>query len=513
MKNIKFTFTAMIILLIFVSIKIGIDIYIHNFITNTELQPYHLKSSNELKIDKKFIEKKLFFNPFLYKYLLKAGNINYALLLKGENDYLNDTVKNLKLSIIFNQSDMDISINGVKKLLYLWNKLSAKDKSFCSSVFMNILKTLEEKELDSILDIWQKRSMEISFFEKALFNRPVFFKKIADRLIHFKKYLKERWVFLSNHEIYYLLEKRKLFYNSLSELSKSIQQQQNFLQDIIANIKGYYKLSKNNNFNETVYLKFLSEIYLTIIDSYVSKIDAKNSDEVSFKLIETIEEYLKYRKFPNNITNLMQVFEKYDLFRYKGQKILYIKNLISFESREFSKVINKINQFFQSNDKIDINLNEKFIFLLIDSCISNNLFFKAEAIINKYESIINNKDKLLQRIYIINSSLNRDLKVTVPDNTDLDKLKRHGYIEFKGDSIEKKIYLTGKKRVFIKISDEAKHKNKDQKLLQIFINNRIIDEIYIDDINNFIDYQMPKSKSGKLDCWKVKLRLADKRRI
>jgi len=512
MKNKNKIFIFLIFLVILVFIKISIYTYQSILESKIELKPINDMSIEELKTIKEKTEKLLFFNSFLFTPTLKIANINFALILKGENQFLDDTLKKIKFSVMLNHDGLKVKINAVLKLLFLWDKITDKDKLYCSSLFINILNVLSEKDFYKIVDVWQEHSKNISFFEKALFLKPVFFKRVAEQLINLEKYLKERWVFLSNYEIYYLSKTQKEFYGLSYSYSRRLNQNEQYLKDIIKNIRGYYVLSDNKSFNEVKYLKLLSDIYLGIINNYIEKVEMEKNNNLYINLIKYIEEFIIHTKFQGNITKLENVLEQNSFFDTNNLYTVYTKNLIHFNNKQFSKVIIKIEDILnKKNIKIKADLFEKLFYLLIDSCLAENLYIKAENFIEKFSPKLENKHRLFQQKLRVGKVLNRQTELNEIERSLLNEINQSYYFNFKGKNIDRTIYLQDKGIIFIDIT-KLKDIIKPRKgLLQIFINNKIKKEMYLKTFKGVINYKMLANEFQAWGVWSVKLRLIEKR--
>ncbi len=511
MKNKNKIFIFLIFLVILVFIKISIYTYQSILESKTELKPINDMSIDELKIIKNKIEKILFFNSFLFKQNLKTTDINFALVLKGESKYIDETIKKIKLSVMLNLGGLKVKINAVIKMLILWDKITDKDKLYCSSLFINMLNVLNEKDFNNITSVWQKFSKDITFFEKALFLKPVFFKRVAEKLINLEKYLKERWIFLSNYEIYYLSKVQNEFYELSNSSLKTLNQREQFLKDIIMNIRGYYVLSGNKNFNKVKYLKLISDVYLSIINNYIKKTENEKNNNLNMNLIKNIKEFVIHTKFQGNVTNLENMLEQNNFFDTNNLYTIYIKNLIHFNNKQFTKIITNIEDILNKNNKIAENLYEKLFYLLIDSCIADNLYIKAENFIEKFTPKLGNKYRLFQQKLRVGKVLNRQAELNETERTILSEINQSYYFNFNGQNMDRTIYLQDKRIIFIDIA-KLKDIIKPRKgLLQIFINNKIKKEIYLKNIKGVIIYKMLSNEFQPWDVWNVKLRLIGKK--
>ena len=510
MKNKKFFFIGLIFLVFIIFFKIGINIYFDFLESKSRFNISSIMTVNELKLEKKKVNKRLFLNPFLIDPIQRLVNINFTLLLKGEGKYLEDVLKQIKLSVLLNRNDIRTSVNAIKKILFLWDNISDKDKSYYSSLFLSILSVLKKNDFNAIIDIWQKNSKDISFFEKALFLKPIFFKRIADSFILLEKYMKERWVFLSNHEIYYLSVKYDEFYN-LKFLSKeTIEQKEHFLLQLTDNIKGYYVLANNKTFKETVFNKLLSDIYLSIIDNYLKTTDENKTDITNIELLEYIEMFFNNKNIAKSIIKLEGVLKKNSFFNSKTKQKTYIINLINFKKGKFVKVINNIEEILKENIDLDAVLFNKYIFILLDSCISNNLYLKAEELIQKYEIKCINKLRLFQIKLKINNILHNNSELNDHEKKLLKRMNNSYHFEFNWKNISRKIYLQKQGIIFVKVLKQKKIKNKKKGLIQILVNNKVKKEVYIKDINETIIYKMPDNEFLLWDSWDIEIKFLDK---
>ena len=510
MKNKKYLLIGLTFLVCIIFFKIGINSYLYFLESKNRFNISSIMTVDELKFEKKKVNKKLFFNPFLIDPIRRLVNINFTLLLKGESKHLEDVLKQIKLSVLLNRNDIRTSVNAIKKILFLWDKISDKDKSYYSSLFLSILSVLKKKDINTIIDIWQKNCKDISFFEKALFLKPIFFKKIADSFILLEKYMKERWVFLSNHEIYYLSVKHDEFYN-LKFLSKeTIKLKEAFLQQLSDNIKGYYVLANNKNFKEAFFNKLLSDVYLSIIDDYLKITDKNKTVIINIELLEYMEIFLNNKNMAKNINKLEGILKKNSFFNSKTKQKTYINNLINFKKGNFVKVINNIEEILKKNINLDAVLFNKYIFMLLDSCIANNLYLKAEELIQKYENKCTNKLRLFQIKLKINDILHNKSELNDQEKLLLKRMNSSCHFEFNWKNISRKIYLQKQGIIFVKVLKQKNLKGNKKGLIQILVNNKVKKEVYINDVNETIIYKMPDNEFLLWDSWDIEIKFLDK---
>jgi len=385
---------------------------------------------------------------------------------------------------------------------------------YYSSLFINILGDLKTNDFNDIVDIWQKKSKDISFFEKALFLKPMFFKRVADSFILLEKYIKERWVFLSNYEIYYLSMKRNIFNNLKSVTAEIIKLKEDMLKELTENIKGYYILAGNKNFNEKGYKIFISNIYLSIINNYFEINIRKKTKKINTKLLAHIEAFLNKDTLSNSINKLENILKNSNYFSFYTKEYIYINNLINFKNGKYVKVINDIEEIFENNITLDSILYDKYIFMFLDSCIENNLYIKADEFIVKYKSKCTNQLKLFQFKLKIKDIINQKLDLNDQDKIMFKNLKNSYHLDFNWEKIARKIYLLKKGVIHINILKQNKLKGIIKGLIQIIINNKIKKEIFLKNINQKIIYKMPDNEFSHWDNWNIIIKfIGEKKKI
>jgi len=458
-------------------------------------------ASADLKTGIDHLKRSLHTNMLYYQAHFYLGN---AYLYENIKDptRLDQAMEAFKRAARIRGHNTRLSMDVMNLLLSMWPFLREEDKTFCTGLLDKALKKLKPENFDSLLETWGLYSMDVNFFKDVLKKRPEFYRAAAEKMLRQNIHLEARQEFLSGFAAdklsrflrqyqAYVTEPQPRLLQRLKQLFRHLTTEPSF---------HYYLLKPGKKFNRKNYFEFKKRLNLHILQLLFSQEGWQKDLKLRSELRTFILSYI------NDISSIDQLESFYEFLVQKkyfdlsasALRIFYIDQLMKFKSAQYDTVISETENLRKSLSYVKKEHLEDYsniLLLLTDVYISSDLLFQALEVVNEIEiSDANLTDVYWRKMQIedvIGPEEEKDEKITEQENRQYELIRGSRQIELNSPSIEKTVYLIDKNSIEIQLSDTLKNKIGTFRLLQVFINGRLLYEAYPGQLTFPIEIPLP----------------------
>ena len=435
-------------------------------------------------------------NPFHYYSHYYLGK-SYLFYNYPNSQYFNEAISQFKKAAIIRGSNRAIALDTCKILLSMWPLLSDEDKQFCQHLLSQSMTRFLWEDFAGIVEPWWLYSKDKIFLEQLLEKRPVFFYKVAGKLTQLEAPLSLRWEFLAEYEKF-LLEDVDRRYQSLSFQKKDELESLLPLLADLKTIKAYYKLARDDTFDEEKYRQLKNEILHQVIDTlFEASTRQKNQTrEYEGEINQYINEYLNGDLPREQVLKFKEYLKKKDFFKPNDFISLYFYYLPEFKLGNFSGIISDIEGLKSSITYINVDKQNSYIRLLLllaDSYRASNLLSLAEKTLIEITGMQPNNLDAYFSLLRIRSVLGEDNAYKGKIKENIDSLKNSSKFALNpvniDSEIKKPVYLVDSNSIEITFGDGLKEQIKTS-LLQVFVEGRISYENYISHLPDVVPVEI-----------------------
>jgi len=456
-------------------------------------------------------------NPFHYYSHYYLGK-SYLFYNYPNTNYFNEAILEFKKAALIRGSNQTITLDTCKILLSLWPFLSDDDKQFCQDLLSQSMNRFLWDDFEGIVESWWLYSKEKGFLEQLLGKKPAFYYPVAEKLTELNAPLSLRWEFLAKYEKF-LLEDVSREYQSLSFEKKYESDTLLTLLENLRTIKSYYKMAKDETFDEIKYHTFKSKLLRDVVAALFEELpNKKNQNRENQRQIDRYaREYIESDLPRDQVLEFKKYLEKQDFFNSNDFTSLNLKYLLEFKLGNLSDVISGIERLKSSISYININQQGGYIQLLLllaDSYEASRLLSVAEKTLK--EIIDKQPDNLgaCFRLLRIQQVIGEDKEYMEKIKKSIDSLKNSRKFELNpvniDTAIEKPVYLVDNNSIEITFADHLTGEI-NTKVIQVFVDGRIKYENYISLLPGVIQVEIkPGPGEEEMSKHRVEVRVNNK---
>lgn len=452
-------------------------------------------------------------NPFHYYSHYYLGK-SYLFYNSPNTNYFNEAILEFKKAALIRGSNQHITLDTCKILLSLWPFLSDDDKHFCQDLLSQSMNRFLWNDFAGIVEPWWLYSKDKDFLEQLLEKKPVFFYKVAGKLTGLNAPLSLRWEFLSEYEKF-LLEEVNRKYQSLSFQKKYESDTLLPLLENLRTIKAYYKMAKDETFNEKKYHTLKNKLLHDVIAALFEELPHKEDQRMEYEqeMNRYIDEYIKGDPPREQLLKFKEYLKKKDFFKPNDFTSLYFNFLPEFKLGNFGGVISEIERLKESITYINVDKQDSYIQLLLllaDSYEASKLLSIAEKTLKEIIDIQPDNPEACFRLLRIQQVIGEDNQYTEKIKESINSLKNSRKIQLNSVKTEKTVYLIDNNSIEITIGDHLKEKPKPKTkhLLQVFVDKLIKYESYISLVPGVIRVEIkPGSGEEEMSKHRVEVRV------
>ncbi len=445
-------------------------------------EAYKTKNNSLILKSIENFKKALFLNPFhvnSHYFLAKA----YILYKFPSSPYFDEAVREFKIAAQLGFKRKTIVLDTSKLLLSMWPLLSEEDRRFCRELLRYSVKRLTWNEFQPILEMWWLYSKDMDLLLSVLREKSQFYRSAADYLVELRASLKARWQIMEELEKFIFSWVKQEYSRALvgkygKELSSRLQ---TYLK-LLDSIKFYSTLLNEKEANPSFqqYRLLKSQILLQLSEYMLSK----GEDPYPYLM-----QFVKLNDSLSEINKLQRLLKKYRYFRSEDLKKLYLEDLVLYKLKNYSSIIEKLENFkksvvFVKKENLKDYLN--LLLLLEDSYLENKLLMLALNLADEIRKLAPEDPRIYLRYYrIFQYTGFENAPQEVKDM--LQKLLNNSTVEInlRKASWRKELFLLkDAEEITLSLDEQTLEKIKDFKLIQIFIDGQIAGEFYPHQLSN-----------------------------
>ena len=447
----------------------------------------YIKNKNKIDIDESilFFKKSIDRNLLYYNTYQALGKAYFSKNMPG-TDFFEKGLKAFKRATFIRKTNIQLNLDTLRLYLSMWPLLKEEDKKFAFNLMGKTIRRVNKNNFLSILEIWSLYSKDINLLKRNLAKRPEFYLYTANRLEKAELFLNLRQEFLSDYEVFTLINIWKKF--DKTDRS-SIKKLQSLRRGLNSSIKGYYKIIKNPGFKKKNYLELKKELNLSILKILFSKKMWQRDSKTISKIEEGIFSYLENSSSFSDLEEFYDFLENMKYFEINSLKSFYIKQLINFKLGQFGTMINSIGNFKLSVSYIkEENIRDycDILLLLSDACISSRLMIQGNLVLKDIEKISPGLiDTYLRKMKIekvIGPEQNENKEELIEKTKQYEIIKNSRFINIGKKNVRKIVYFYDENEIIIKFDNSIKDRLKTFHILQVFVNGIITYENYLSKI-------------------------------
>ncbi|MCX6555556.1 MAG: hypothetical protein NTZ12_11200, partial [Candidatus Aminicenantes bacterium] len=412
-------------------------------------------------------------------YLAKA----YLRLSKDDGTYFDMAVEELKRAAHIRGGNPQIALDCAKVFFSIWPLLEKEDQRFVANLLADAMPALAWENFSPLLEAWSLYVQDAPLLMTLLERRPDFFGSAANQLVNAGIPLAWRWQLLDMYEAYSLDSAEKLFNEKLLNNEMDWEQARQLFRHL--DIKGYFRLRPGSQFKHDRLAQLQRQLLLEIISGSLSDARAKAEPNAELQLRGYIQTYLSEHPELNSLEELQNVLEEKKFFKENDFPSLRLKTLISYRKGDYNGVIAEIEalrkgiSFVKQEQAADYT---DILLLLVDSYYSSKLLTVAETVARDlYLSQPDNPD-VLYRILRVQKVLGDEGAPDKALNEKLAKVENSRFLTVARANSGYDVFLFNQAQIEIVLDPALRAQLKAGQLLQVFINDRIAYESYVETV-------------------------------
>jgi hypothetical protein len=420
-------------------------------------------------------------NPLDYQaryYLAKA----YLQFSAVDNDYFDLGVRELKRAARIRGSNKQIALECAKIFFSLWPFLEADDKAFATDLLANAMPALSWPEFSPLVEMWSLYVQDAPLLMELLQRKPEFFGLVADQLVAAAIPLEQRRELLALYEVHSLdaMERR---FNELSLHGEIGLNDARSLLNQLRQLKGYYRLQPQSGFAPEKLAKLQRVLLLEVIYGLLTDPGAQADPQTAPQIREFIQVYIADHSGLNDLDDLQKLLEEKNYFKSNDFPSLYLKTLIAYKKGSYGDIITEIEvlrktiSFVKKEQLADYT---NILLLLVDSYYSSKLLTAAEAVARElYQSQSDNPD-ILYRVLRVQNILGAEGAPDKVLEAKLQTVQNSRFINAVRANSGYDVFLFNQPEIEIVVDPALRAQLTPKQLLQVFVDDKIAFESYID---------------------------------
>jgi len=459
--------------------------------------PLILKSINWLK-------KSIRQNPFFH---LSHHNLGKAYLLYNfpERQFFRQGIQELKSAVQIDKSNKFMVKDTAEVLLSMWPLLSEKDKTLCKNLLLGFMSKFSWEEFKPVVELWWLYSKDIPFLKQLIEENKAILNDLSLFLVELKGPLNLRWEFLADYETYILKKNITRYRNRYSLRQTRIDFDQSLLESL-REIRLYHKLARKS-FDHSKFVKHKKILISNRINELLRKNQLENNSQLNDNLYQLIIEYVKNKPEMKDLIELENNLEEKGFFGENNFSSLYLKYWLKFNQGNLNDVIDEIEKLKGTITLIKkeaLQHYKKILLLLSNAYESSKLLTIANRTLREILKISQNNAEVWLRLFLIQKILGPDIEIQNQILVKIEDIKQSRFLNVNSQDFKKTVYLIDNKQVEINLAENLKERLGDKKIIQIFINGRIVYEEYLSQLPQRISIDVEEGNEVK----KLRLRLS-----
>lgn len=426
-------------------------------------------------------------NPFYYLSHYHLGKA-YLFCNYPQSDYFTQAVTAFKRTVQLNDQDSTIVLDTAKVLVTLWPLLEESDKELTRNLLLKTTRRLDWDGFADIVEKWWLYARDEAFMQKFIRNRPEFLYKTAGLFARLGTPLIQRWSLLAEFEDNVFQQVKNQTNSFAIRGNPGVDRLRGMLNNL-DEIKFYRRLLGKVKFSQREYIEIRNKLLQNKITALLIKSGKKPSAEVMTEIRSDIFKYINSTDDFKQLDELKSILANNSLFDPNDFRALYLKYLLDFKLGNFSELIDEIEKLRSSialtkseyqDDYIDVLL------MLADSLESSRLLPSAEQVVREIMEKAPRNPAVFWRMMRIQKILGADQFLLKEHFEMFRQVQESRLIDFDAPEIKKTVFLTGEKEIEVLLNDNFEKITTGKKLFQVFIDDRIVFEDYIEKLGKRI---------------------------
>ena len=422
-------------------------------------------------------------NPLDYqaRYYLAKAYLQFSAI---NNDYFDLGVRELKRAARIRGSNKQIALDCATVFFSIWPLLENEDKAFASDLLAAAMPAFSWSEFSPLVEMWALYIQEAPLLMELLKRKPEFFGPAADQLLAAAIPMEQRHELLALHEVHSLdaLERR---YNELSLQGEIGLNDARSLLGQLRQLKGYYRFQPDSGFSPEQQAKLQRSLLLQVISGLLTDPKAQADPQTTPQIREYIQVYIADHSGLNDLDDLQKLLVENNYFKGNDFPSLYLKTLIAYKKGSYNDIIAEIEvlrktiSFVKEGQLADYT---NILLLLVDSYYSSKLLTAAESVARElYENQPDNPD-ILYRVLRVQNILGAEGAADKVLNTKLETVQNSRFLTVSLVNAVHDVFLFNQPEIEIVFDPAWLAALKPKQLLQVFVDNRIAFESYVESL-------------------------------
>ena len=394
--------------------------------------------------------------------------------------------KNLKRRVMLDKGRVEDSVTVLEFILRHWQSLDKKDREFGRQTLNRMIRSMNRRQFERILDAWRASCNDITLFPEALKKNPVFYRHLADRLIDTEDEIKLRINLMTNFEIFWI-ESVNRAVQQLSMQSSTYSQWKNLRSQLKRGIRGYFRLSERSGLLEERFSLLLKRIHFRILGSLLETPGWIEDPGLSGEVKGAIAAYLNDFKEPEDAGQLRKFLQRAAFFQLDPPWVFRVQKQIQMAAGLYPQVIRDCETFLEKQGSCPTEeVQERILLMLLltDAHIASHLLSSAIPVLEEAEKMEPGRLDVGWRLFQVHRIIGVEETLLAVMRQRFQQIAYSHVLEVSSPVQRQEVFILDRQELELRISSRLASQVVNPRMIQVMMDGSVVSEIPLSNLGN-----------------------------
>jgi hypothetical protein len=406
---------------------------------------------------------------------------------------LQQRYRNLKRRVILDKGRVEDSVAVLEFSLRHWQSLDKNDREFCRKTLNRMIRSINRRQFERILDAWQASCNDITLFPEALKKNPVYYRHLADRLINTEDEIKLRNNLMTNFEIFWLESVNRVA-QQLSLQSSTYSQWKNLRSQLKRGIQGYFRLSEKSGLLDERYSHLLKRIHLSILGSLLDTPGWIEEPGLSNEVNGAIAAYLNDFGKPEDAGELRKFLQRAKFFQLEPLWVFRVQEQIQLAAGHYPQVIRDCEALLEKPGVCpteEVKECIQLMLLLTDAHIASHLLSSAIPVLAEAEKMEPGRLDVGWRLFQVHRIIGIEDTLLAAMQQRFQQIAHSHVLEVSSPVQRQAVFILDRQELELRISSRLASQVVNPHMIQVMIDGCVVSEIPLSGLHDRTSIPLP----------------------